>query len=613
VGRGAIGLAVTVAACGGGGSPPPDATPPFAIAGPALAMVHVDPVDNAGERVLVAVHGALGDAIAGTFAAADCGAPAGGAFVLARDGGDAIVATAGSTAAETVWTADRAIVDLPAAAAAATELEVCTPDGRARVAIERWAYTHVDLPVSPMTSAAPLATAADADGRVWVNEEFHLQLKGVDPPSTIVVEDIPQAAGPGIFAQTTFGDTPSHIATLGEAITVTPDGRVWFTESGPSPYNGTNPNHSRVIAYDPETRAMSVYNVPGDGNGVIGVAWDAARGRIWFTQARRSVLVGLEHVIALEARLTSFDPQRIPPDPTFAFAPVETCVVPGGETVGACSATTTRACLTDHDCVLATQVCPPGVVDDAACFHEYALPEVTLPAHAMVHSDGSIWYAAYWGGNHVGRLDPATGNVSTFPLSEPDGLAACDFDSCGCFFDPPVPCPAHCCQFQLLHWAPWSVIEEPTSGDVLFCGQTSLQVARIDGGAAGDSRCAALDGGENPCVEEWTVPSLDPLANLVHSIARGPDGRIWVSASPGLHENRNAGDLSSIGFLDPASDRIVMFPPISRYPFADATGFLAFGGAGIAIAPDGAIWFADYFRRRLGTLRPSSSSSPRTP
>jgi streptogramin lyase len=264
--------------------------------------------------------------------------------------------------------------------------------------------------------------------------------------------------------------------------------------------------------------------------------------------------------------------------------------------------------------VLATQVCPPGVVDDAACFHEYPLPssaEVVLPAHVMVHSDGSIWYAAYWGGNHIGRLDPATGEVAVFPLSEPDGMAACDYDSCGCFFDPPDPCPSHCCQYQLLHWGPWSVVEEPTSGDVLFCGQTSLQIGRIAGDAAGDARCDALDGGENPCVREWTVPSLEPLADLVHSIARAPDGRIWVSASPGLalDANRNPDDASSIGFLDPATDRILMFPPISRYPFSDATGFLSFGGAGIAIAPDGAIWFADYFRHRLGTLRLSSSSS----
>ena len=47
-----------------------------------------------------------------------------------------------------------------------------------------------------------------------------------------------------------------------------------------------------------------------------------------------------------------------------------------------------------------------------------------------------------------------------------------------------------------------------------------------------------------------------------------------------------------------------MFPPLSRYPFWDADGFVAFGGAGIVAIDDafggGTVWFADYFRHRLG-------------
>ena len=64
-----------------------------------------------------------------------------------------------------------------------------------------------------------------------------------------------------------------------------------------------------------------------------------------------------------------------------------------------------------------------------------------------------------------------------------------------------------------------------------------------------------------------------------------------------------------MGFLDHDTGRVRMFPPLSRYPFSDANGFVAFGGGGITPGPVvsasnslEAIWFTDYFRHRLGTF-----------
>jgi streptogramin lyase len=453
---------------------------------PALALFHDDVADNPSAEILLSIQGTgLGQPAAGSFEAADCGTAAGGAFVVARDALGAEVLRARSTEpAETIaWGEDRIVLRLPGAAAPIATAQVCTASGTpGPIVVQSYAYDHVDIPPTTGTVATPLAVAADGARGVWVNEEFHTQLKTLEPSRQWTQRDLPQAAGPGIFAQTVFGDTPSHIATLGEAITVDPGGRIWLTESGPGPYSGPYANHSRIIGFDPVSSKLDVYAVPGDDNGVIGIGWDEARRRLWFTQARRSTGT-FPPAVAYEARLTSFDPSRIAPDATFDFVPVETCVKAGAAPVGTCSVTQHRRCIWDHDCVLAERVCPPATTDDGACFHEYELPAgsgVVLPSHLLVHSDGSIWYSAYWGGNHLGRLDPATGEISRFPLPDPAGKRTCDYAACNCFAaDPALRCPTHCCQYLLLGWGPWSLLEGDL-GSVVVCGQTSLSVARLD-------------------------------------------------------------------------------------------------------------------------------------
>src|SRR5258705_9151370 len=140
--RAAIGIAGVIAAACGGGGWRPDATPAITVGGPALAIVHDDPDDNPDGAVLVAIDGAIGAAAAGSFAPADCGTPAGGAFVVARDAGDAVIAVAGSTAAGTTWTPARTVGALPAGATPATRVDWGTPLGAPHLRRGLWGYRH---------------------------------------------------------------------------------------------------------------------------------------------------------------------------------------------------------------------------------------------------------------------------------------------------------------------------------------------------------------------------------------------------------------------------------------------------------------------------------------
>ena len=60
----------------------------------------------------------------------------------------------------------------------------------------------------------------------------------------------------------------------------------------------------------------------------------------------------------------------------------------------------------------------------AARFHEYAVPAGSVPHDVAVASDGVVWYTAQRSGV-LGRLDPATGQVTEVPLgngSHPHGV-----------------------------------------------------------------------------------------------------------------------------------------------------------------------------------------------
>ena len=423
------------------------------------------------------------------------------------------------------------------------------------------------------------------------------------------------AADPGPFAITLFGDARTQISAAGEAVTVDSRGRVWFTEGGTEPYSGAYADHSRVISYDPNAapdQRFRVYNVPGDHNGVIGVAWDDRRQRVWFTEVAR-LSGALQPVAGQRARLVSFDPERIPFDNDFDFASTATCIRRSApNTTDTCSNAAWRACLADSDCILADQICPPDAPDDRACYHEYELPPEAatyMPAHVAVHPDGSIWYTSNWGGNHIGRLDPESGRFTIVPLPEPIWKRQCDYQAAKCFTPAMAVVDGYCCQLLLFGTGPWDIKVAP-SRDVVFTEYFNSALGRFRFSSLGDPRCESLDpSGSNPCVDQLLVPGVDLPAQQVHSVAPDRDGKTWFTQG-GLFNDPQA--TTSLGYVKPDWSAIVLLPPLSLYPFLNTDGsycpgepgdFVSFTGGGIAIDPvTQDVWFADFCRKRLGRL-----------
>src|SRR5262249_23083599 len=169
----------------------------------------------------------------------------------------------------------------------------------------------------------PLALAVSGTHHVFATSEFHrgaftdYDITG----ATISLHTIPMPVDPGPFAQQ--NGTRTQTSILGEDIVVDTHDRVWLTEGGANFYSGASPNHSRIVMFDPATSQVRVYSVPRDHDQVYGVAWDASRGRIWFTQTGGN-----------GAALWSFDPERTFYDtssPTFDFSSSLEALVNGAD------------------------------------------------------------------------------------------------------------------------------------------------------------------------------------------------------------------------------------------------------------------------------------------
>ena len=371
-----------------------------------------------------------------------------------------------------LWQEDRIVVDIVPA----------FPSGRARVrtprgdsdeaAIEIYDYTWFDIPPTEGTNASPLSVAFDPAHGLWINQEFHLEFQHLDPIVGVVVGlEIPQPPDPGPFASTIFADHRTQTSVLGEDVVVDPSGKVWFSQGGGYLYSGEHPNHSRIVRLDPDADpevAFRVYNIPGDWNEVIGLAWDEPRGRMWFTEGG----------LVSGAKVGSFDPEGMEWDNHFDFS-----------------------VSLDH------LVCPPGEVRDD-CYQIFELPNPTAqPAHLLVHSDGSIWQTSFWG-NAIGRLVPEMGEITVYPL--PVAIGESD----------PVP---------IVGSGPWQILEEP-GGDVVFNEFFDCTLGRFDVDRVGDPACEILgEDGRNECIEELVVSSMDSSHEQIHSIARDADGNLWFT------------------------------------------------------------------------------------
>jgi streptogramin lyase len=585
------------------------------VTGPAVAIIHDDAVDNPTGFIALSLTGSgFGQPKIGS-ADGTCGAPGEGTYLeLSSDVGSLRIASADRQVR--LWSDTQVVATVPRTAPMG-RARLCTEHGwTAAVAVDSYRYDHFDVPPTAGTNPMPLALAIDAQHRVWINEEFHRELKFFDPETeTFGVLDIPKPPDPGPFAVALDGEGATQTSQDGEAITVDPHGRIWFTQGGGEPDVRSTPDHSRVVAYDPqapEGGRFQVYNVPGDHNGVFGVAWDDSRRLVWFTQATRRNPGPPPRDTILRARLTSFDPQTIPADGHFDFSTTGTCVTASdAEALGTCSNAPWQPCLGTDDCVLAEWICSRHATEAGACYRQYEIPQAAqtfLPGRVAVHpADGSIWYTSYWGGNHLGRLDPDSGVFTLFPLPVPDAQAACDYSACACSSaDMPAECRS-CCIYLLFGTAPWD-LAVTDAGDVVFTEYVGGAIGRFRFSELQNPACTILDArGQNPCIDELGVA---PAELRVHSLALDHAQNVWFTQDGPISD---ASARTSIGYVLPDWSGYVLLPPLSLYPFFNSDGsychtdphaFVGFTGAGIGIDPDTqAIWFADFCRKRLGRLQ----------
>ncbi len=424
-------------------------------------------------------------------------------FVRTRAGSISIASTDGRILS---WEEDRIEMTIDESARSAL-VQVRTAEGESNTSrVEVYRYEWFDIPPTPGTNAVPLSLAVGADGHVWINEEFHRNFQHFDP-ATETVEGIspPRPPDPGPFASTIFNDHRTQTSVLGEDIMVDPDGNVWFTQGGGALYSGIHPNHSRIVRYDPdgpEGERFRVYNMPGDWNEIIGLAWDEGRQRMWVTQSSLE-----RHPV-----IASFDPEMIPWDNDFDFSES-----------------------------LMHQVCEDeGPYED--CYRVYPLPPSSLkPAHLEVDDRGLVWYTAYWG-NAIGVLDPESGAVREFPLPEAIGLG-----------DP----------VWVVGCGPWQMVKAPDNGDIIFNEFFDSTIGRFDVTRILDPQCRSLDEhGVNPCIVEWITPDVDLRNERVHSIAYDLKGRLWYS----IHSDEDAEVNASLGFITKDWNHIVRLPSLDGFP-----------------------------------------------
>lgn len=593
---------------------------------------------------------------------------AGSAVNLAGEAGTAVVP---STARDVLfWTEGQIVVKVPPTAYPTTV--AVTVDGTTTAAAPIEYYVHdwfeTDIPLDPGANGSPLAIAVDRKHRVWVAEEFGFYyLKMIDlRTGRLTRHETPLPAD----SQNVFcGGGP----TCGEQVIVDRRGRVWTTEAGNVFCPCLDmPNHSRILMFEPDSPATAtnprVFNVPGNNNLVIGLAYDRRRRRVWFTETRGAMAAGLASFDPVLGKLSADNRVDCPWSGTCDFAttgltcearctnaPERSCGTANDcqfcEPGGVCSDPAGKACSDDTDCRGTCQIAPGEVLgvcsnmcafcaSDAQCLADpsigcgicsNAADRPCLTVHDCVLAE------------HVCSSPSDNPRECIAEYREPDhhsfqpGHVTIDregvlwytnyftgndirrFDpSSGEFTTFRLPAPPVTNPATAFGAWPWQIVAGG-GNDILFTAYASGQVGRISGAklrdptidcsnpVIGSDLCGRPRFGASPCVEVLTVPGPP---QVVHSIAVDRRGRVWFGAAGAFDE---PGLASSLGFVNKDFTQIVLLPPLSLFPFvsngracAGPGEFVSFSGAGIAYDHRSkAILVADYCRKRIVRIRPA--------
>jgi streptogramin lyase len=507
--------------------------------------------------------------------------------------------TYSSTAPEIKAWQDTRIIVQTSRTITSGSVTVTTANGSASKAIDQvYALDWYDMPTGPPDGpSAPLHIATDSRGRLWINSEYHVALKMVDPsqqnPVQVLVSPRPPACtsqsdparcGPPFAVDGALcgGVCPLNVrrtntSSGGEAIGVDRQGRVWFPESGPPQSRESTgvPNRSRLTMYDPSTNTWRAYALPGDNQGINGVTFDYVPNtntirRVWTMTTRHDNETYYER--ATNA-FTTYDVNE--PSKVLSFDPEAICNVPNGNLI--CSDGTFADYTTDVNAL----ICPPNVSDDSYCVHEYPLPAMPggalprLMGHLQVDPDGSVWVMPYENGGSIGRLNPTTGAMTWYPLPPTLGYSA----------------------RTLLGQAPWDVVMMP-DGNPIFTVYNYPGIGRFDKAVLQQQACDTLDPetNQNPCIHLWVSPYVELGGDAVQNLDFDTAGNIWFGQVKGAQPGRFGG----FAYLKADRSGVIELPPTSLYPgYGHEDGI-----SGVAVnRVTGEIWGTTFRRKRVYRLR----------
>ncbi|MBK9964401.1 MAG: hypothetical protein IPP07_05665 [Holophagales bacterium] len=219
------------------------------------------------------------------------------------------------------------------------------------------------------------------------------------------------------------------------------------------------------------------------------------------------------------------------------------------------------------------RVTPDGLVTRYVLPHDEATPGPG-PYGIVAGPDGKMWftetYMAAWGGNKIGRIDPASGSITEFPLPTPDahpsGIAV-GSDGALWFTEPGA-----------------SKIGRITTSGSITEFPVSAAASAITSGPDGALWVTNQSG-----VSRLTTSGVEtafplPWQVAASGIAVGPDSRLWF-----LSYHAAAGGPGMVRMdLDGTYDVFPLLPGSNP-------------GGGIAAGPDGNLWFANGIAR-LGRM-----------
>jgi len=423
-------------------------------------------------------------------------------------------------------------------------------------------YEGFFIPPSPGTNPFALALTVSPDNHVWINQEFHLDVKEFIPSTeTFISRSIPQAEGDGIFASRLFEvDNRTRISRNAEDITTDSNGNIWFTQAGTLYYGAAQFNQffntSRIIKYSPSTNEFSCFNLPIDNVGVQGILVDEARGLVWYSEG--GVVID-----------TLGDPETS-----------------NGNAISAITLDSTLSnCFFDpyDPGAVRDPICESG--PNPFCHIRFPLPDPSnpgAPSHLALDGAGNIWFTEFFN-NAIARLTPETGEIIELPL--PNTIMSTGPGA-------------------IIGSGPWE-LQFDTNGDLWVTEFFDATIIRIKLSSMDPTNCLNLDAdGNNPCVEEMFVGQNEAEDAFIHTLDIAPDGKVWFA----LSEDRQDFDgflfqsIARPGFFDPANGYETVLLPFLR------TEYFIFDGIGavlgLAVHPQsGNILLLEGLEKQLGQLR----------